>query len=418
MDAGLGPTAMVEVPRVGEVPLALRLHQRLAARVLGVQGDQVALAVQGARLVARLANPERAAELQRQRVARFSVRGFEGGRLLLEHLGPAPGSHPEAAALAADYLGHLLEHLGLPDTPRARQAAQALLDLGQPVTAEAVEALARSLEQAGREDYPAALAAARLRSRGLPLEPALLAVLVEGGASLAELIVRLRRRLRPLAETVGLRGEVAAALAYLDDLLVDPRRPDLAARLRRWLRAAARPLEQYLAEKKTRSGLAALARLVGWLRPADQEAAREAEALLDRWRALHLLHLAPEGQGPSGLDLPLPLRLGGAAAAEGRVRWQPSGGGEAGYAWLRVDLDLPQAGRVAFDLVMQDRRLYGMIGVQDEAAIERARRLLPSLQEGLRGRGFEVVSLRVARLVQGGEAVPEARGAGRLDMEV
>ena len=417
MDAGLGPTAMVEVPRVGEVPLALRLHQRLAARVLGVQGDQVALAVQGARLVARLANPERAAELQRQRVARFSVRGFEGGRLLLEHLGPASGSHPEAAALAADYLGHLLQHLGLADTPRARQVAQALLDLGQPVTPEAVEALVRSLEQAGREGYPAALAAARLRSRGLPLEPQLLAVLLEEGAPLAELVVRLRRRLTPLAEKADLGEEVAAALAYLDDLLVEPRRPDLAVRLRRWLRAAARPLERYLAEKQTRTGLAALARLAGRLRSAEHEAAQEAESLLGRWRALQLLHLPPGGQGPPGLDLPLPLRLGEAAVAEARVRWQPEGGGEAGHAWLRVDLDLPQAGRVAFDLVVQGRRLLGMVGVQDEAAVERARRHLPSLREGLRPWGFEVVSLRVARLVEG-EAVPEARGPARLDMEV
>lgn len=417
MDAGLGPTAMVEVPRVGDVPLALRLHQRLAARVLGVQGDQVTLAVQGARLVARLANPERAAELQRQRVARFSVRGFEGDHLLLEHLGAAEVSHQEAAALAADYLGHLLDHLGLADTPRARQAAQALLDLGEPVTAEAVEALARALAQAGREDYPAALAAARLRARALPLDPRLLAALLEERASLAGLVLRLRRRLAALGEaSAGLGEDLGAALAFLDDLLVDPRGPDLAVRLRRWLRAAARPLERYLARGETGPGLLALARLAGRLHLADEAAAREAEGLLERWRVHHLLHLDPGSQAPSGLDLPLPLRLGDTDVAEARVRWQRERGGEEGHAWLRVDLDLPRVGRVAFDLVVQGQRLFGMVAVQEEAAVERARRHLPSFREGLQRRGFEVVSLRVARLVTEGAFPVEPRPT-RLDVE-
>jgi hypothetical protein len=105
-----GPAPIAIVQRPDEISLGLRLNQRLAAEILKVSGDRVALALEGVRVIAQLTSPEQAAALSERRFAQFIVKDLAGPAITLQLVQPgqpAPAS-PAAQAPAAQIIPHLL----------------------------------------------------------------------------------------------------------------------------------------------------------------------------------------------------------------------------------------------------------------------------------------------------------------------
>ncbi|MBI3761210.1 MAG: FecR domain-containing protein, partial [Chloroflexi bacterium] len=261
--------------RPDEIPIALRLNQRLAAEVLQIAADHVVLALEGVPVVARLTSPDQAAMLAERRVAQFIVRGLSDQSLTLQLVHPETAPPPPPASSLAGLIPSLLEQAGLPVNPANTQIARALIERGLPVTPELVAELESALAglvehrrrvnefvdtrpgaQAAPWNQADAQAAAALRAAGLPLSPGTLALARTQPAPLAETLARLQAQLESLSALPlpPRQAELArGALETLAKIRVDWSQPApaLAAQLREAVAILGRAVEHDLAKLLT-----------------------------------------------------------------------------------------------------------------------------------------------------------------------
>ncbi len=191
---------------------ALRVGQQMTATILDMIDQHVLLDVAGRRLSATLETEQQLAPGQVVQLIAVDVQPEQITLRLVadEMLTGPPGQQALASA-------------GLPDTPENRVALVALLAEGQPISAEAVQALRQVAASLGATTPEDVHAVSYLMARGLPLTVALLAVVREGqaaGRDLSGLEDQLRAKAgQLLGELADAAEDVHAAAPELRSLL-------------------------------------------------------------------------------------------------------------------------------------------------------------------------------------------------------
>ncbi len=241
-----------ETPTIG-----LQIHQRFAAEVLNVSGDQVTLVLEGTPFVARLANAEQAAALQGQRFATFQVKEYTPNLIQLQLLSTvAPQPAPTTTAppkTPSTLIPNLLRLAGLPEDEANIMIAQALVKGGLPVNAEVVNELRSSLSKIGAWGQAHANQAANLKASSLPLSPQaiLLALQQEQGANLVELMRSLSNQLqKAIHDNPQHAQKLQQMLSLLNQLRVDwsADQAKTVQQLQQAIPFMSRPIERDLAQ--------------------------------------------------------------------------------------------------------------------------------------------------------------------------
>lgn len=421
--SGSLPIALVQ--RLDDTSLVLRMNQRIAAEVLQVAGDQVVLALEGTRLVARLASPDQAAALAERRVTQFIVRDVNEHTVTLQVASPRSAS-PALQAVAPDLVLNLLRLAGLPTSDENVWAARALLSQGLLVTPELLAGLKELLAGLGAWGQEEAGLAAAMQAAGLPLSPAALALLMNDLPPLPLLFERLRALLRALpAERLppGLQAALRQAAQFLEGLAPDWTEP--APRLAESLRAAARSLggslEAGLAslahpegeepQALPARGWMLLARLRGLLAqagisPALQEAL---DRFLESARQMHYLNSRAEQLPDKAqwLQLDLPLANPAAPAPQDRQRqyarlriaYRAEGQERAidpNHTRLVVQVALQQGESLEVDLSVVSRQIGARLTASTASLRQLAEAELPGFSEGLERLGYTLQTLACA----------------------
>lgn len=392
------PTPAVTHP--AETPLALRVNQRLAAQVLGVKDDQVTLAINGARVVARLINPEQAGALSERRVAQFVVRGLVDQTLALQLVTGPDGKAITRLASGPELAAALLAEAGLPETAENLMLARALVARNLPLNAGTLREMATLLEGVPGWTQADADAAVALKAAGLPLSPGALelvkASLPEVADALRQLAGRLQALLKenlpsPLADSVRRALDLLKTLS----LHADPS----AQAVREAVTTLGRPLEnvlaRLLADPNTEKGLLALAQLQRDLAlnaaPLAKDAAAELARALDALRLMQLGNLPPERAAATHwLQLQLPLE--GAPAAHLRIASRPGQDGparvDAAHTRLVLQVPLDGADMLEVDLSVLGKQVSAWVTATSDDLRAAAEAELPDLQRGLSALGF------------------------------
>lgn len=398
------------VARPAETPLALRVNQRLAAQVLGVQDDQVTLAINGARVVARLTNPDQAGALSERRVAQFVVRGLVDQTLALQLVTGADGKAITRYASGPELAAALLAEAGLPETAENLMLARALVGRNLPLNLGTLRELAALLESVSLNatgwTQADADAAATLKAAGLPLSPGALelvkASLPEAADALGQLATRLQALLKenlpgPLADSVRRALDLLKTLS----LHADPS----AQEVREAVTVLGRPLEnvlaKLLADPNAERGLLTLAQLQHELArsaaPLAKEAAADLARALDALRLMQLGNLPPERAATHWLQFQLPLE--NAPPARLRIAGRPGKDGLARVdaARTRLVLQVPlEAGEmIEVDLSVLGKQVSAWVTATSDDLRLAAEAELPDLQSGLSALGFGCKSAHV-----------------------
>ncbi len=420
-----GPSPISPVPRPEEAAIALRLNQRFVAEVLQVAGERVLLSVDGVRFVARLVSADQASALLEHRLAQFVVRDTSSSTIVLQ-LVQSEASAPSAPSSPQELIPNLLEQAGLPVNSATTSIARALLSHGFPVTAEGVSQMQEFLARWGEWGEAEAQAAVALRSLGLPLTPATLALVQSGLPSLEALISDLRAQLRALGRSrlsPPLLERIGQALRILDDLVVtwEEAPSALAERLRRGLTLMGRPLEAQLAEQSgefpltleqvpPRSLLALALIRRDLASEAPQSLLDKLDRLLEGLRLVQFLNTQPEAPPPRGqwlrLDIPLALPHPGQAPEQAplhtlqlRVAYRSAGEESLDPANTRLILRFKlAAGVCAAEVLQVDISIAGQrLGMSLSASSEKLRHLaeqeMDSLQNALEQLGYHLLSV-------------------------
>jgi hypothetical protein len=422
-----GPLPLPPVQRPDEVGLALRVNERIAAEVLRVEGDQVQLAMEGARFVARLTSPDQAAALAGRKMAHFIVRDTASPTVALQLL-PPPGGLPGGVAPQAggppDLAAALLPRAGLPADEATQWIARALLGRGLQVTPGLVAEFHLALAQIpGWGEQEARLAAA-LKSLGLPVTPGTIALAGSPLPSLAALLGNLRGQVEALLQQnqpSQLAELLREALRTLDALRVDwSDGTGLAEKVRLAIGLAGRALERELSDSLPGRGNPrgaaqpenSLLRALGALRrelaeaglsaPGGQRLADTIEGFLDGLRRMQLINVKPESAPERGqwlsLDVPLgvPHASGSPQAREGaqaRLRIAVLADGADGpidpaNTHLVIQVDLGEGENLLVDCAVVNRRIGARVLASSEALRLAAEAELPGLRDGLAGLGY------------------------------
>ena len=433
--------------------IELRQNQTLAAQVLRVSTDNVVLAMQGVRVVARLTEAAQAAWLSQNQTALFQVQSINGQEIALRVLRAVTPAADESTALAAQTVTQLLEQAGLPPTAANVQLAHALLRQGQPVTAESVAVLQQALGGAGPWPPAQADLAAALRAAGVPLSAETLALAQNQPVAVLQTLPALRQALdqlisrplpAPLAEAASQALDTLAQL-HIDWSAPPERLAEQIATATRWL---LRPVEHQLAQQLTGAaaepapeGLWALARLRTELlhntAPGSQRVLAAVDQCLAAASLTQLANAAPPlaGEEARWLVVPMALHTGPPAArpdadpgaAHLRVAYQDAGdatGIDPGHTRLRLQIDLPEGQAILVDLAMAGQRLGAHVLVPEGTWQAAAEAELPDLAAGLRSAGYELRSTQVttgsvsaASLLAVGVPAAAAGPAPALDVE-
>ena len=193
-----GPPPVPPAQRPEDSALILRLNQRIAAEVLQVSGDNVVLAIDGTRVVAKLTTADQAAALQERRVAQFIVKDINTTQILIQL---APSANPAVTAQVAsqDLARALLSQMGLP-VERIQPDAGAHHGGARPAGGYfQFERHPGCPQPSGRVGQPAeAQAAAALKAAGLPLTPATLSLVLNAPQEVSQAYSRLLSLLQGL----------------------------------------------------------------------------------------------------------------------------------------------------------------------------------------------------------------------------
>ena len=333
------PIAMIQ--RVDAPALALRANQRLIAEVLHVADDNVVLAIEGARVLARLTSPDQGQALAGQRFAQFVVRDLSSTTLSLQLLGHASGPETRGspAPPAPAVLPSLLQLAGLPATPINLLLGQSLLQHGLPIEAETLAELAQALRDLPAWGEAEAASAASLRAAGLAPSPGAIRLLTPPPPSLSDAVPPLLDLLRQLVQTGRLSLDLNEAVhrlsGWLKGLLVDvsDRPATLVERLGRLIACFTARFGETTAPGPGQAPASLLTALLEARIALRQAGVRSALSAVDRVLAavsFGLLANAPPEKSPAGgdwLSVEIPLR---------DLTAGPALGGQVCPAWLRI----------------------------------------------------------------------------------
>lgn len=394
--------------RPADAPLALRINQRFAAQVLGVQDDLVTLAINGARVVARLTNPDQASALTERRMAQFVVRGLVDQTLALQLVTDGDGKPATRSVAGPELAAALLAEAGLPETAENLMLARAIVARSLPLNAGVLREMAMLLEGTPGWTQADADAAAALKAAGLPLSPGALELAKASLPEAADALSQLASRLQALLQEnlpPSFADSVRRALDLLKSLALhaDPSAQDV----REAVTALGRPLEnvlaKLLADPNAEKGLLTLAQLQHELAqntmPLAKEAAADLARALDALRLMQLGNLPPErGAATHWLQLQLPLE-GARAAAHLRVAGRPGKDGQAFVDATRTRLvlqvPLDDGETIEMDLSVLGKQVSAWVTATSDDLRAAAEAELPSLQRGLRALGFGCKSAHV-----------------------
>lgn len=416
-----GPAPIAIVQRVDNTDVVLRMNQRIAAEVLQVSGDRVVLSVNGVQLVARLTSSEQAAQLIERRMAQFVVRDLSQSLITLQLLPKGAEAEQPAPSLSPPLIQSLLQQAGLPVNAETVAIAKALLASGLPIEAEVIEEIYRALQHIGKWHEGDALAAALLKSAGLPVTPASVDLARQQLPSLGEMLQNLQKQLdalinsKPNAELAALAKEALSTLATI--LLQADKQPELLLeRLQLAIQTIGRSIERELADlirqlqgqdDRLSKGLLGLVLLRRELAKENHHPALVAEIdrFLDGLRLLQFLNSEPNPTSTQGQWLRLNLPIAGLSFArqaetaaqsypqvELRIAYLPDEGPptiDARQTRFIVRVAL-EDGSVAVDVSVAQRKVGLQVTASTQLLLERAVRELPSLEEGFERLGYSV----------------------------
>ncbi len=410
----LGPNAIPPIQRSDDPGMALRLNQRIAAEVMQVAGDRVALVIEGVKVVARMTSSEQAALLEEHRFANFIVRDLSGPVITLQLL-PQAAAAPAARA-APELVPNLLQVSGLPVNEWTLQIGRALLNQGLAVTPERVAELQEFLSNIDGWGPQHAQMAAAIKSAGLPLTQAALELVMQPQPALTEVSVRLVAQLQTLLRR-KLPPEFAAlvqeSIDTLKGLFVEPAEPAaMKEMLQRALSVLGRPVESALNRlaqdppgAQAASGKPAaltLAQLRQQL-AADGETAlvKDLDRFLDGLRLSQYTNLPTSRELDEGrwlrFELPMGLPPGAGqppssfTPAHIRIAYPPDpeeGALDAANTRLVIGVELAPGSFLQVDLSVVEKRIGARITASDEQLKESAEEELDSLTGGLEQLGY------------------------------
>lgn len=236
----VGTDAEAPVPTSGGNP-QLQARNVVEARVITAAGGEATLDIGGQRVVV-----ETHVALNAGDKLFVKVQEQAGGKLRLSVLQSAPESGL-GPALADDAVDELLRDLGVPQDPRTRQLARALLARDGALDKPQLQALVRDMRPFQQVGAREAAAAALLQKAGAPITPGTVAIAAtranpEAPPDVGAKLAALRPALEALARQGGRAGAGAAALAtelsgLLGGLPLGDRAdaPRVAAALRAWI---------------------------------------------------------------------------------------------------------------------------------------------------------------------------------------
>ncbi len=421
--SGSAPIAIVQ--RYDNTDAVLRMNQRIAAEVLQVSGDRVVLSVNGVQLVARLTSSDQAAQLLERRTAQFIVRDLSQSLITLQLVPRGTESEQPASPLPPRLIQVLLQQAGLPINAETVTIAKMLLASGLSVEAELVQEIYAALQHIGKWTEGDALAAALLKSAGLPVTPATVDLARLQLPSLGEMIQNLHKQLESLLGG-NLSPELAALAKETQQLLSnillqsDPDSGLLQQRLQLAIQTIGRSIERELADlirqlesqdDRLSKGLLGLVLLRRELAKGNQHAALVAEIdrFIDGLRLLHFLNSQPDPTSTQGQWLRLNLPIAGlvySRQAEGLPQGYPQV--ELRIAYLPDErpatIDANQTrfvvrvaledGSVAVDVSVAQRKVGVQVTASTQPLLERAEQELPSLQQGFEQLGYQIQSMR------------------------
>ena len=402
------------VQRVDDPALMLRMNQRITAEILQISNDQVALALDGMQVIARMTSSDQAAALQEQRVAQFVVRGFEEGMVTLQLLRnpDAQGAAPQAPP---ELIPNILRMHHLPDDPETIMIAEALLEKGETITPNAVQALKDALSSFQEWGRSQAHAASALYADGMPLSKQAILLNQEPHQPLDQVAADLMESMKTL-EPSSLLHETRAALNIIQEALqtlpLDLMNADgLVDRLQQIIQLFGHPLEFDLAQMAAGKDVSlsdnilfALQRLKASLNPAQHaEVIQNLDRFFDSLQHVHLANV-PRASGPdelSPLEFHIPIAIKQPAGEPGQQRKarlrisreKPSGTETSMPSHVNLHVDLPD-GAIDINLTISSRKIGALIATNSIALQEAVEEEIPQLKADLGQQGFHLTQSR------------------------
>jgi hypothetical protein len=421
-----GPAPIAIVQRYDNTDAVLRMNQRIAAEVLQVSGDRVVLSLNGVQLVARLTSSDQAAQLLERRVAQFIVRDLSQSLITLQLVPQGAENEQAAATLPPRLIEALLQQEGLPINAQMVTIAKALLASGLSVEAASVEEIYRALQHINQWKEGDALAAALLKSAGLPVTPATVDLARQQLPSLGEMIQNLQKQLESLLNAKPSPQLSALAKEALNTLAILPLQGSAQAdvlleRLQLAIQMIGRSIERELADlirqvqdqdERLSRGLLGLVLLRRELAKTNTQPGliAEIDRFLEGLRLLQFLNSEPNPANTQGqwLRLNLPLANWGIAPQQEGLHPKDTPQAELRIAYLpdespptidakqtrfivRVALD---DGSLAVDVSVAQRKIGLQVTASNQSLLARAEQEFPSLRQGVEQLGYQVQTAR------------------------
>jgi hypothetical protein len=423
-----GPPVVGNAQRPDEAGLALRLNQRVTAEVLQVSGENVTLAIQGVRVVARLTSSDQAASLTEQKVASFLIKDLTDGIVSLQIIGKGNEGQQATAVNPRDLAGSLLQEKGLELTDENLMLARALLNANQPVDAETLDQLKSALAGLGKWGEAEAHLAANMKAAGIPVSTGSLSLAMNAPKNLANELTGLLSQLQQLANQPQFSETAKSALNTLQNILLkwNQSAPDMAENLPKLVEMLGRSIEHELGDLAKGNlkdiNLDALPKdlqsLLNLRNELVNRGANRTVESLDRFmeslRYLHLTNSQPETDPAGGqwARLEVPLQFASTMPGKGgqpgvvrdaglRIAYQKDGEGrkiDPQYTRLIIQVDIDPGEVVEVDLSIVDRRIAANVTATTTPLKSAAEEELPSFAEGLTAIGY---SLQSSRCTQG-----------------
>jgi hypothetical protein len=413
--------------RTGDQTLQLNVNQRVTAEVLEVSGDQVALVIQGVRVVGRLTTSDQAALLSDRQTAQFIIRGMKDGMLQLQLLQQPSLSTESGFSLATPFLQLARNLLTLNDVEVNEQnlmLSKALLSRGMPVSTDLLNELKQSLSGIPGWGQAEADLAASFKAAGMPLSSGTLALAMEHGPTLTEGSLRLQSMLSKLIDSSNSPEIVRLAKQALEviqngtinwDQPLPALMKELPAAVSLWGKSLEAEVASQLQTrgplsegKETASGWSALTLLRSALdKQGSGNLVLEIDRFMNAVRQMQFLNTARSSDpgNPPWLTINLPLSSTiiqqNREMAEHkqffpanlRVAYRSTGKGQAidpENTRLILSIDLEEGDFMQADLSIIGKRLGAWMTTSSESLKVRAESEIPSLQSGLEQIGMQL----------------------------
>jgi hypothetical protein len=412
--------------RPEESAILLKLNQRIAAEVLQVTGDNVMLAIDGVRFVARLTTADQAAALLERRYAQFIIRDINPNQILIQLAPTANQAASATAAAGQDLTRTLLAQMGLPATEGNLQLLRVMLARGLPVNRGSLAELQTALNQLGAWGSAEAQAAASLKSAGLPISPATLALVMNAPQETLQSFSRLLSlleglSLRQVSPQAGEALQRALASMHQSSLEWTGNSSQMAESLRQVVQMLGHSIESNLAELASsddpRTKAAEQARtlmdLITLRRELARSGPREVVEAIDRFvDSLRLQHFQSSERDPAPgrsdwININLPLHLQPPEGAgqpytafkEAHLRIACQGEGEnrqvqPNFTRFVITVDLDKHTSIEVDLSVVEKKIGLQVIASNTPLCNAAKEELPSFTQGLSELGFDLQTSR------------------------